>query len=325
VAANDVARIRADFPILDMSVYGKPLVYLDNAASAQKPVQVLDRIRRAYESEYSNVHRGLHFLANAMTEAYEGARESARRFLNAASLDEIIFTRGATEAVNLVAQTWGRANIGRDDEIIVSHLEHHANIVPWQMLCAEKGARLRVIPVDDDGQLQLDEYAKLLNPRTKLVAFTQISNALGTITPARQIIDMAHAAGARVLLDGAQSVSHLRADVQALNCDWFVFSGHKVFGPTGIGVLYGKEALLNDTPPWQGGGNMIRDVTFEHTQYHACAGTASKPAPAISRMPWDWARPSTTSIVSVLIPSAPMSISCCCTRPTVSRRSRVCA
>lgn len=271
-APFDIHQVRRDFPILQERVNGKQLIWLDNAATTHKPQSVIDRLAYFYAHENSNIHRAAHELAARATDAYEGAREKVRGFLNARSANEVVYVRGTTEAINLVAQSWGRANIGRDDEIIVSHLEHHANIVPWQMLCAEKGARLRVIPVDDDGQLQLDEYAKLLNPRTKLVAFTQISNALGTITPARQIIDMAHAAGARVLLDGAQSVSHLRADVQALNCDWFVFSGHKVFGPTGIGVLYGKEALLNDTPPWQGGGNMIRDVTFEHTQYHDAPG-----------------------------------------------------
>ncbi|MFJ2987661.1 family 2A encapsulin nanocompartment cargo protein cysteine desulfurase [Collimonas sp. NPDC087041] len=271
-APFDINLVRRDFPILQERVNGKQLVWLDNAATTHKPQSVIDRLAYFYAHENSNIHRAAHELAARATDAYEGAREKVRGFLNARSPNECIFVRGTTEGINLVAQSWGRANIGRDDEIIVSHLEHHANIVPWQMLCAEKGARLRVIPVDDDGQLQLDEYAKLLGPKTKLVAFTQISNALGTITPAKQIIDMAHSAGAKVLLDGAQSVSHLRADVQALDCDWFVFSGHKVFAPTGIGVLYGKEALLNDSPPWQGGGNMIQDVTFEHTQYHDAPG-----------------------------------------------------
>lgn len=271
-APFDINLVRRDFPILQERVNGKQLIWLDNAATTHKPQAVIDRLAYFYAHENSNIHRAAHELAARATDAYEGAREKVRGFLNARSANECVFVRGTTEAINLVAQSWGRANIGRDDEIIVSHLEHHANIVPWQMLCAEKGARLRVIPVDDDGQLQLDEYAKLLGPKTKLVAFTQISNALGTITAAKQIIDMAHSAGARVLLDGAQSVSHLRADVQALDCDWFVFSGHKVFAPTGIGVLYGKEALLNEMPPWQGGGNMIQDVSFEKTQYHEAPG-----------------------------------------------------
>lgn len=268
----DIHLVRRDFPILSEHVNGRPLVWLDNAATTHKPQAVIDRLAYFYAHENSNIHRAAHELAARATDAYEAARETVRGFVNARSVNEIVFVRGTTEAINLVAQSWGRAYISKDDEIIVSHLEHHANIVPWQQLCAEKGARLRVIPVDDDGQVILAEYAKLLGPRTKLVAFTQVSNALGTVTPAKQIIDMAHSVGAKVLLDGAQSVSHLRADVTVLDCDWFVFSGHKVFGPTGIGVLYGKEAVLNDTPPWQGGGNMIRDVTFEHTEYHDAPG-----------------------------------------------------
>ncbi|MGZ3252784.1 MAG: family 2A encapsulin nanocompartment cargo protein cysteine desulfurase [Burkholderiaceae bacterium] len=268
----DINLIRRDFPILQERVNGRQLVWLDNAATTQKPQCVIDRLSYFYEHENSNIHRAAHELAARATDAYEGAREKVRGFLNAASPNEIVFVRGATEAINLVAQSWGRQFIVKDDEIIISWLEHHANIVPWQQLCAEKGAKLKVIPVDDDGQILLDEYAKLLTPKTKLVAFTQVSNALGTITPAKQIVEMAHSVGAKVLVDGAQAVSHLRADVQYLNCDWYVFSGHKVFGPTGIGVLYGKEALLNETQPWQGGGNMIKDVTFEHTQYHPAPG-----------------------------------------------------
>jgi cysteine desulfurase/selenocysteine lyase len=267
--AFDINVVRRDFPILQEHVNGKQLVWLDNAATTHKPQSVIDRIAYFYAHENSNIHRAAHELAARATDAYEGARDKVRHFLNARSTNEIVFV---TEAINLVANTWGQANIRHGDEIIVSHLEHHANIVPWQMLCQRTGATLRVIPVDDDGQVKLDDYAKLLNPKTKLVSFTQVSNALGTVTPAKKIIDMAHAAGAKVLLDGAQSVSHLRADVTGLDCDWFVFSGHKVFGPTGIGVLYGKEALLNETPPWQGGGNMIKDVTFEHTQYHDAPG-----------------------------------------------------
>lgn len=265
----DIEAVRRDFPILQERVNGRQLVWLDNAATTQKPRCVIERLSYFYEHENSNIHRAAHELAARATDAYEGARDTVRGFLNAASINEIVFVRGATEAINLVAQTWGRQQIGEGDEIIVSLLEHHANIVPWHRLCAEKGAKLRVIPVDDDGQVIIEEYAKLLNPRTKLVAFTQVSNALGTITPAKRIIDLAHSAGAKVLVDGAQSVSHMKVDVQQLNADFFVFSGHKIFGPTGIGVLYGKEELLNTLPPWQGGGNMIKDVTFEHIQYHA--------------------------------------------------------
>ncbi|MBI3230921.1 MAG: cysteine desulfurase [Burkholderiales bacterium] len=268
----DVNVVRRDFPILQERVNGRQLVWLDNAATTQKPQSVIDRLSYFYQHENSNIHRAAHTLAARATDAYESARDKVRGFLNAASSNEIVFVRGTTEAINLVAQSWGRQNIVKDDEIVISWLEHHANIVPWQQLCAEKGAKLRVIPVDDDGQILLDEYAKLLTPKTKLVSFTQVSNALGTITPAKQMVEMAHSVGAKVLVDGAQSVSHLRADVQYLDCDWFVFSGHKIFGPTGIGVLYGKEALLNETQPWQGGGNMIKDVTFEHTQYHAAPG-----------------------------------------------------
>ena len=268
-APFDIELVRRDFPILQERVNGRQLVWLDNAATTQKPCSVIERISYFYEHENSNIHRAAHELAARATDAYEGARDKVRCFLNARSANEIVFVRGTTEAINLVAQSWGKVNIGAGDEIVVSWLEHHANIVPWFRLCEERGAKLRVIPVDDDGQILIDEYAKLLGPRTKLVAFTQVSNALGTITPAKQMIDMAHAAGATVLLDGAQSVSHMRVDVQQLNADFFVFSGHKIFGPTGIGVLYGKEVLLNDMPPWQGGGNMIKDVTFENIQYHA--------------------------------------------------------
>ena len=264
----DVNFIRADFPILKERVNGKPLIWFDNAATTQKPIHVIERINYFYQHENSNIHRAAHELAARSTDAYEAARKKVQVFLNAKSVNEIVFVRGTTEAINLVAQSWGDQNLNEGDEIILSHLEHHANIVPWQLLAAKKGFKIRVIPVDDDGQLILDEYAKLLNTKTKLVSFTQVSNALGTITPAKAIIEMAHAAGAKVLLDGAQSVSHIRTDLQHLNPDWFVFSGHKVFAPTGIGVLYGKEELLNETQPWQGGGNMIQDVTFEHTKYN---------------------------------------------------------
>ena len=259
---------RADFPILAERVNGRPLVWLDNGATTQKPRAVIDRLVYFYEHENSNIHRAAHTLAARATDAYEGAREIVRRFLHAGSVDEIVFVRGATEGINLIAQAWGRRNVGKDDEIVITWLEHHANIVPWQMLCEQTGAKLRVAPVDDDGQVLLDEYGKLLGPRTKLVAFTQVSNALGTITPSHLMTRMAHAVGARVLLDGAQSVSHMRTDVQSIGCDWFVFSGHKVFGPTGIGAVYGRADVLEESPPWQGGGNMIADVTFEHTEYH---------------------------------------------------------
>jgi cysteine desulfurase / selenocysteine lyase len=268
----DVELIKKDFPILKEYVNGRRLVWLDNAATTQKPQQVIDRISYFYQHENSNVHRAAHELAARATDAYEGARGKVQRFLNAGSVKEIVFVRGATEAINLVAKSWGEQHIGAGDEVIISHLEHHANIVPWQQLAAKKGFTIKVIPVDDNGQLLLEEYGKLLNARTKLVAFTQVSNALGTITPAKQIVAMAHQAGAKALVDGAQSVSHMRVDVQDLDADWFVFSGHKVFAPTGIGVLYGKEGLLNETQPWQGGGNMIKDVTFEHTQYQDAPG-----------------------------------------------------
>lgn len=264
----DVLAVRRDFPILQERVHGRPLIWLDNAATTQKPQAVIDRLAYFYAHENSNIHRAAHELAARATDAYEAARDKVARFLNASSSDEIVFVRGTTEGINLIAQSWGRRHIGKDDEIVISWLEHHANIVPWQRLCAETGARLRVAPVDDRGQILLDEYEGLFNARTKLVAFSQVSNALGTVTPAQEMIEIAHRHGARVLLDGAQAVSHMRADVQALDCDWYVFSGHKVFGPTGIGAVYGKLDLLNAMPPWQGGGNMIRDVTFERTVYH---------------------------------------------------------
>lgn len=268
LSSFDVNAVRRDFPILSERVNGRPLAWLDNAATTQKPQSVIDRLAWFYAHENSNIHRAAHELAARATDAYEEARAKVQRFIGAASPDEIVFVRGATEAINLVAKSWGNANIGEGDEIIVSHLEHHANIVPWQQLCAEKGARLRVIPVDDSGQVLLDEYRKLLNPRTKLVSVTHVSNALGTVVPVAEIVALAHAAGARALVDGAQSVSHLKVNVQALDADFFVLSGHKIFGPTGIGVVYGKKEVLEATPPWQGGGNMISDVTFERTLYH---------------------------------------------------------
>ncbi|MCS3801473.1 family 2A encapsulin nanocompartment cargo protein cysteine desulfurase [Niastella sp. OAS944] len=271
-APFDVEKVKADFPILAEKINGRNLIWLDNAATTQKPKLVIDRISYFYEHENSNIHRAAHELAARATDAYENARKKVQLFINAASPNEIVFVRGSTEAINLVAQSWGDEQLRPGDEIIVSHLEHHANIVPWQQLAAKKGLVLRVIPVDDDGQVLLDEYAKLLNAKTRLVSFTQVSNALGTVTPAKEIVSMAHAIGAKVLVDGAQAVSHLRVNVQELNCDWYVFSGHKVFGPTGIGVLFGKEALLNETQPWQGGGNMIKDVTFDKTVYQPAPG-----------------------------------------------------
>jgi cysteine desulfurase/selenocysteine lyase len=270
--AFDPNVLKREFPILAEPIRGRPLVWLDNAATTQKPQTVIDRLSYFYEHENSNVHRAAHTLAARATDAYESAREAVRRFIHAPSKRDIVFVRGTTEGINLVAQSWGRRNVGPGDEIVITWLEHHANIVPWQQLCSEKGARLRVAPVDDDGQVILEEYEKLLGPRTRLVSFTQVSNALGTIVPAAEMIDMAHRHGAVVLLDGAQAVSHMPVDVQALGCDFFVFSGHKVFAPTGIGAVYGRSELLDTMPPWQGGGNMIQDVTFERTLY--------QPAPA---------------------------------------------
>ena len=262
----DVHAVRREFPILAERVHGKPLVWLDNAATTQKPRVVIDRLTEFYEHENSNVHRGAHTLAARSTDAYEGARASVARFLGAQP-SEIVWTRGTTEAINLVAQTWGRANIGRGDEIVVTHLEHHANIVPWKLLADKVGARLRVVPVDDVGQVRLDALPALLCERTKLIAVAQVSNALGTVVPVEAFVAAARSVGAKVLIDGAQSVAHLAVDVTALDADFFVFSGHKIFGPTGIGALYAKSEILDAIPPWQGGGNMIRDVTFDSVQY----------------------------------------------------------
>ncbi|HEX2121978.1 MAG TPA: cysteine desulfurase [Thermoanaerobaculia bacterium] len=265
----DVESIRKDFPILARNARGKRLVYLDNAATTQKPRQVIDRIVRYYSEENSNVHRGVHYLSEVATLEYENARGLVQRFLNARNEKEIVFTRGTTESINLVAQTWGRTNVGEGDEVLISAIEHHSNIVPWQMLCEEKGATLRVIPVNDAGELLIEEYERMLNPRVKLVAVGHASNALGTINPIRRIVAAAHANGSLVLVDGAQGVPHMRIDVQDLGCDFYAFSGHKVYGPTGIGVLYGREALLDAMPPWQGGGDMILSVSFEKTTYNA--------------------------------------------------------
>jgi cysteine desulfurase/selenocysteine lyase len=264
----DVEKVRADFPVLKQKVHGKPLIYLDSAATAQKPFAVIDAIRRFHEVDCANIHRGVHELSQRSTAAYEETRLKAKRFLNARSKTELIFVRGTTEGINLVSSSWGRKNVREGDEIVISAMEHHSNIVPWQMLCEEKGARLRVIPMNDRGELLLEEYEKLLTPRTRMVAFAHVSNALGTINPAAQIIDMAHRAGALALVDGAQAAPHMRVDVQALDADFYTFSGHKVYGPTGIGILYGKSKLLNAMPPYQGGGDMIRVVTFEKTTYN---------------------------------------------------------
>jgi cysteine desulfurase / selenocysteine lyase len=268
-AAYDVAAIRRDFPILATEVYGKPLVYLDNAASAQKPRQVIDAERDVYERCYANIHRGVHWLSVHATDAYDAAREKARLFLNARDAREIIFVRGTTEAVNLVAQTYGRAHVGPGDEVLVTGLEHHSNIVPWQMLCEEKGARLVVAPIDDAGDVDLAVLEGLLTPRTKIVSVAHLSNALGTVLPVRKIAALAHARGIPVFVDGAQAAPRMPVDVQALDCDFYAFSSHKIYGPTGVGVLYGKAALLEAMPPYQGGGDMIRSVTFEKTTYNA--------------------------------------------------------
>jgi len=264
----DAASVRTDFPILREWVNGRPLIWLDNGATTQKPQAVIDRLRFFYEHENSNVHRAAHELARRSTDAYEAARETVRRYLGASKVEEIVFVRGTTEGINLVAQSWGRNNVREGDEILITWLEHHANIVPWQMLCNATGAKLKVVPVDDRGQVILEEYERLLSDRTKIAAFSHVSNALGTVTPVQQMIEMAHRYGALALVDGAQAVAHTPVNVQALDCDWYVFSGHKIFGPTGIGVVYGKAAVLESSPPWQGGGSMIRDVTFEKTEYN---------------------------------------------------------
>jgi cysteine desulfurase / selenocysteine lyase len=264
----DVERVRADFPILQQRINGKPLAYLDSGASTQRPWAVINAMQHYETHLHSNVHRGVHTLSQLATDAFEGARDRVRRFLNAKSTKEIVFTRGTTEAINLVAQSWGNANVHAGDEIIVSALEHHANLVPWQMLAQRSGARLRIAPLDAQGQLQLDAYRSLLNPRTKLVAMAHISNALGSVLPVAEVIADAHRHGAKVLVDGAQAVAHLQVDVRALDCDFYCFSGHKLYGPTGIGVLYGREELLAAMPPWQGGGDMIRTVSYQTSTWN---------------------------------------------------------
>src|ERR1041385_4010352 len=278
--AYDVNRIRQDFPILGMQVYGKPLIYLDNAASAQKPQAVLDRLQQAYTSEYANVHRGLHYLANAATEGYEGARERVRAFLNAPRAEEIIFTRNVTEAINLVAYTFARERVKAGDEIVLSIMEHHSNVVPWHFLRERQGAVIKWAPVDDDGNFLIDEFEKLLTPRTKMVAITHMSNMLGTVVPVKEVVKLAHDRGIPVLVDGAQGAIHLDCDVRDLGCDFFAFTGHKLYGPTGIGVLYGKYAHLAAMPPFNGGGEMIREgfedrITYGAPPHKFEAGTPS--------------------------------------------------
>ncbi|HXK10686.1 MAG TPA: cysteine desulfurase [Vicinamibacteria bacterium] len=267
-AAFDVEAIRREFPVLEEKVHGRPLVYLDSAASAQKPRAVIDAEREVYERAYSNVHRGVHHLSVVATDAYEKARGKVRRFLGAAASREIVCLRGTTEAVNLVAQSYGRKHVGAGDEVLVTGLEHHSNIVPWQLLCEEKGASLRVAPIDDAGEVDLVAFERLLSPRTRIASFAHVSNALGTVNPVRRMTELAHAAGAVAMVDGAQAAPHLPVDVQAIGCDFYAFSGHKVYGPSGAGALYGKAALLEAMPPWQGGGDMIASVTFEKSTWN---------------------------------------------------------
>ena len=267
-AAYDVAAIRRDFPILSLRVYGEPLVYLDNAASAQKPQAVIDAEREVYERCYANIHRGVHWLSVHATDAYDAAREKARRFLHAAEAREIVFVRGTTEAVNLVAQTYGRAHVGPGDEVLITGLEHHSNIVPWQMLCEEKKARLSVAPISDSGEVDVDVFARLLTPRTRIVSIAHLSNALGTVLPVRRMVELAHERGVPVFVDGAQAAPRMPVDVRELGCDFYAFSSHKAYGPTGVGVLYGQAELLESMPPYQGGGDMIRSVTFDKTTYN---------------------------------------------------------
>ncbi len=264
----DVESVRREFPILNQKIRGKALVYLDNAATSQKPQPVIDAIARYYQSGNANIHRGVHFLSEHATGEHEAARQAVRQFINAARTEELIFVRGTTEGINLVAQTYGRAHVGAGDEVLVSAMEHHSNIVPWQILCEQQGAKLRVIPINDQGELLLDEFEKMIGPRTKIVAVAHVSNALGTVSPIREIVKIAHAHNVPVVVDGAQAVPHIKVDVQDLDCDFYAFSGHKMYGPMGIGVFYGKFKLLEAMPPYQGGGDMIRSVTFEKTQYN---------------------------------------------------------
>ncbi len=283
-ATFNVRKVRKDFPILKQKVHGKTLVYLDNAATTQKPLAVIEAMDTYYREYNSNIHRGLHLLSEKATGAYEAVRVKVQKFLNAKESREIIFTRGTTEGINLVAQTWGRQNVGAGDEIIVTTMEHHSNIVPWQMLCGEKGAQLKVAPINDAGELMVDELKKLFTRQTKLLSITHVSNALGTINPLAEITSFAHSKGVKVLVDGAQAVPHLTADVQKMDCDFYVFSGHKVYGPTGVGVLFGRYSLLETMPPWQGGGDMILSVTFEKTIYSKPPNKFEAGTPAIAEV-----------------------------------------
>lgn len=278
----NIEQIRADFPILQTSVNGKPLVYLDNGASSQKPVQVIDAMRDYYLNEHANIHRGVHTLSQRATQKYEDARQKVATWLNAKHNHEIIFTRGTTESINLVAHSFGKRFIQAGDEIILSKMEHHSNLVPWQMLCEERGAVLKFVPISDDGDFLLESYKKLLNEKTKLVSITHVSNTLGTVVPVSEVVKLAHAAGAKVLLDGAQAVPHMRIDVQNLDCDFYAFSAHKMYGPTGFGVLYGKENLLNEMPPFMGGGDMIKTVSYEKTTYNELPHKFEAGTPAIA-------------------------------------------
>ncbi len=278
----DVARVRAEFPILQQTINGRPLVYLDSAASSQRPRAVLRAVEHYETHLHANVHRGVHTLSQWATDAYERSRETVRRFINAASTREIIFVRGTTEAINLVTNSWGRGNLGPGDEVLITHLEHHANIVPWQMVCAATGARLRAAPLTAAGEVDLDAFRKLLSPRTRMVAIAHVSNALGTVLPVREIVRLAHAQGVPVLVDGAQAIPHAEVDVRALDCDFYAFSGHKVYAPTGIGVLYGREALLEAMPPWQGGGEMILSVSIESSTYNELPAKFEAGTPNIS-------------------------------------------
>ena len=278
----DVGKIRQDFTILNDTIHGRPLVYLDNAASTQKPKAVLDTLRHVYEHDYANVHRGVHTLSQRATDLFEGARQKIKAFINARKIEEIIFVRGTTEAVNLVAQSYGRTKLQTGDEILITAMEHHSNIVPWQILCQQTGAVLKVAPINLDGEIILEEFESLLSDRTKLVSVVHMSNALGTINPVKRIIELAHAKGIPVMLDGAQAIPHMAVDVQDLDCDFYAFSGHKLCGPSGIGVLYGKEELLKAMPPWQGGGDMIRMVTFAKTEYNTLPYKFEAGTPAIA-------------------------------------------
>jgi cysteine desulfurase/selenocysteine lyase len=268
-AQYDIVSIRNDFPILGRKVHGKPLVYLDNAASTQHPIQVIDSIKELYENQYANVHRGVHTLSQEATNLYDDARVAVRGFIHAACVHEVIFTKGATDSINLVAQSYARPRLQKGDEILITHMEHHSNIVPWQMVCQQTDAELKVVPISDKGELEMDRFTDLLSEKTKMVSVVHVSNALGTVNPVKQIIDASHAIGVPVLVDGAQAIPHVPVDVQKLDADFYVFSGHKIYGPTGVGVLYGKESLLKEMPPYQGGGDMILSVTFEKTEYNA--------------------------------------------------------